>query len=91
MAWGKQSFTGEKRAFGAGYCYRSAAEFWLLATFGKPRQKVLNIWSLILTPVREHSRKPDQMRADIESLWDGPYCESLARERTQMQQLGQRA
>jgi N6-adenosine-specific RNA methylase IME4 len=63
----------------------------LLATFGKPRQKVLNIWSLILTPVREHSRKPDQMRADIESLWDRPYCESLARERAQMQQLGQRA
>ena len=38
-----------------------------------------------------HSRKPDQMRADIESLWDGPYCELLACERARMEQLGQRA
>ena len=29
-AWAKQSSTGEKWAFGTGYCFRSAAEFFLL-------------------------------------------------------------
>ena len=49
-AWAKQSSTGEKLALGTGYCYRSAAEFWLLATLGKPRQKVRNIRNYPLRP-----------------------------------------
>jgi N6-adenosine-specific RNA methylase IME4 len=80
-AWAKQSSTGEKWAFGTGYCYRSAAEFWLLGTLGTPRQKIRNVRNLIVAPVREHSRKPDKMRSDIESLWDGPYVELFAREK----------
>ena len=79
-AWAKQSSTGKAWHFGTGYCYRSATEFWLLGTLGKPRQKVKNIRNLIVAPVREHSRKPEQMRADIERLWDGPYLELFARE-----------
>lgn len=79
-AWAKQSSTGEKWAFGTGYCYRSAAEFWLLGTLGSPRQKVRNVRNLIVAPVREHSRKPDRMRQDIEALWEGPYCELFGRE-----------
>lgn len=79
-AWAKQSSTGQKWAFGTGYCYRSAAEFWLLGTRGAPNQKVRNVRNLIVAPVREHSRKPDQMRADCERLWDGPRVELFARE-----------
>lgn len=79
-AWAKRSKTGAKWAFGTGYCYRSAAEFWLLGTRGKPCQKAHNVRNLIVAPVREHSRKPDQMRGDIEALWDGPYAELFARE-----------
>jgi N6-adenosine-specific RNA methylase IME4 len=79
-AWAKQSSTGEKWAFGTGYCYRSAAEFWLLGTIGSPRQKVRNVRNLIVAPIREHSRKPDQMHTDIEALWDGPYCELFGRQ-----------
>ena len=37
------------------------------------------IRQLIVEPVREHSRKPDRVRADIEALFDGPYCELFAR------------
>lgn len=81
-AWAKQSSTGGKWAFGTGYCYRSAAEFWLLGTIGKPQQLVRNVRNLIVAPVREHSRKPDEMRRAIESLWDGPYVELFAREPT---------
>lgn len=78
-AWAKQSSTGKKWAFGTGYCYRSAAEFWLLGTLGNPRQRVRNVRNLIIAPIREHSRKPEQMRTDIERLWYGPYAELFSR------------
>jgi N6-adenosine-specific RNA methylase IME4 len=79
-AWAKQSSTGEKWAFGPGYCYRSAAEFWLLGTRGKPDQLVRNVRNLIVAPTREHSRKPDQMRADALRQFGGPAIELFARE-----------
>jgi N6-adenosine-specific RNA methylase IME4 len=79
-AWAKQSSTGAKWAFGTGYVYRSAAEFWIYGTRGKPRTLSRSIRNLIVAPVREHSRKPDQMRADIELLLPGPHCELFARE-----------
>ena len=78
-AWAKQSSTGEKLAFGTGYCYRSAAEFFLLGTRGKPKQLVRNVRNLILAPVRKHSQKPAQMHADLERLWPAPRCELFAR------------
>lgn len=79
-AWAKQSSTGEKWAFGTGYCYRSAAEFWLLGAVGKPKPRSRSVRNLIVAPVREHSRKPEQMRDDIERLFPGPYVELFARE-----------
>jgi N6-adenosine-specific RNA methylase IME4 len=80
-AWGKLSSTGEGLAFGTGYYYRSAAEFWLLGTIGQPVIRSRSIRNLILAPVQEHSRKPDQMHDDLERLFDGPYCELFARRR----------
>jgi N6-adenosine-specific RNA methylase IME4 len=79
-AWAKQSSTGNKWAFGPGYCYRSGAEFWLLGRVGKPKIKSRSERNLIVAPVREHSRKPDEMRAKIEAQFDGPYVELFARE-----------
>lgn len=79
-AWAKQSLGGFKWHFGTGYCYRSAAEFWLLGTLGSPKQKSRSIRNLIIAPVREHSRKPDEMRKNIEAQFDGPYVELFARE-----------
>ncbi|MDD4937377.1 MAG: MT-A70 family methyltransferase [Acidiphilium sp.] len=79
-AWAKQSSTGEKWAFGTGYCFRSAAEFFLLGTVGRPVQRSRSARNLIVAPVREHSRKPDQMRAMCEALWEGPRIEVFARE-----------
>lgn len=78
-AWAKQSSTGKKLAFGGGYILRSAAEFYIVATRGAPKRKSRSIRNLILAPVREHSRKPDQMHSDIEALYDGPYVELFAR------------
>ena len=79
-AWAKQSSTGTKWAMGTGYCYRSAAEFWVLGTRGTVRPLVRNARNLIVAPVREHSRKPDQMRTQCESLWPGPRCKLFARQ-----------
>ncbi|WP_081849000.1 MT-A70 family methyltransferase [Acidiphilium angustum] len=80
-AWAKQSATGDKWSFGPGYRFRSAAEFFLLGTIGNPPQKSRSVRNLIVAPVREHSRKPDEMRAMCEQLSDGPYIEVFARER----------
>lgn len=79
-AWAKQSSTGVKWAFGTGYIYRSAAEFYILGTIGKPKGLSRSIRNLIAAPVREHSRKPDQMHSDLEALFEGPRCELFARE-----------
>jgi N6-adenosine-specific RNA methylase IME4 len=80
-AWAKQGRAGGGWTFGTGYRYRSAAEFWLLGTMGQPTQKARNIRNLIVAPVREHSRKPDQMHEAIERQWPGPYVELFARHR----------
>lgn len=78
-AWAKQSKTGTKLAFGTGYVLRSAAEFFLVGTIGKPEIRSRSERNLILAPVREHSRKPDAMHEIVERLFAGPYCELFAR------------
>ncbi|WP_267382193.1 MULTISPECIES: MT-A70 family methyltransferase [unclassified Sphingomonas] len=80
-AWAKRSKTGQRWTFGTGYVFRSAAEFYLVGTIGKPRVTSRSIRNLIEAPVREHSRKPDQMHADVEALYAGPYAELFARQR----------
>lgn len=79
-SWGKLSSTGNAIHFGPGYWFRGAVEFYLLGTIGRPKRRSCSVRNLILAPVREHSRKPDQMRADIEKLFRGPYVELFARE-----------
>ncbi len=78
-AWAKQSSTGNAWAFGTGYCFRSAAEFFLLGTMGKPKVQSRSVRNLIVAPVREHSRKPDCQYEMVESLFAGPYAELFSR------------
>jgi N6-adenosine-specific RNA methylase IME4 len=35
----------------------------------------------VVAPVREHSRKPEELYTEIERLFEGPRCELFARER----------
>lgn len=79
-AWAKQSRSGEKDAFGTGYIYRSASEFWMLGTIGNPPVLSHSIRNLITAPIREHSRKPDQMHDDLARLYPGPRCELFGRQ-----------
>lgn len=68
---------------GLGYYTRSNAEYCLIGTRGKPgRPKNKGISSVIMSPIREHSRKPDIVRQYIMNMYDGPYLELFAREET---------
>ncbi len=80
-AWHKRTVTGNHDAFGTGYIYRSAFEPWLVGTKGSPEIRVRDVRNLLVEPVREHSRKPDRMRINIERQFHGPYAELFARER----------
>jgi N6-adenosine-specific RNA methylase IME4 len=65
---------------GLGYWTRANPEQCLLATRGRPSRKSRSVKRLIVSPRREHSRKPDEIYSRIEALCDGPYLELFARE-----------
>ena len=64
---------------GLGFWTRANPELCLLATRGKPRRLSAIVRKLIVSPRREHSRKPDEVYARIEALCEGPYLEMFAR------------
>lgn len=64
---------------GLGYWTRANTEPCLLATRGKPKRRSAGVRQGILSPRREHSRKPDEIYDRIEALVDGPYLELFAR------------
>ena len=80
--WVKSNPTGYGFFKGMGYYTRANSEPCLLATKGKSRKPAnRSVSALIYAPVREHSRKPDEQYAKIESLYpDGPYLELFARQ-----------
>lgn len=81
FTWMKTNRKSPSLFTGMGYWTRSNAEICLLATRGKPKRLAADVPSAILSPVREHSRKPDEIRDRIRRLVDGPYLEMFARER----------
>jgi N6-adenosine-specific RNA methylase IME4 len=64
---------------GLGHTTRKNTELCLLARRGSPRRKAKDVREVVLSPVREHSRKPDEVAARIERYCDGPYAELFAR------------
>ena len=67
---------------GTGYYTRSNPEMCLIGTRGKtPPRKSRKVRQLVISPRREHSRKPDEVNARIEELFDGPYLEMFCRRR----------
>lgn len=65
---------------GLGFTTRKNAEFCLLARRGNARRIAKDVREIILSPVREHSRKPDETRIRIERYCAGPYLELFSRE-----------
>lgn len=65
---------------GLGFTTRKNAEFCLLARRGAAKRAAKNVRELILSPRREHSRKPDEAYERIERYAVGPYLELFARQ-----------
>jgi len=65
---------------GTGYWTRANPEQCLLFTRGKPKRLSASVEKLIVSPRREHSRKPDEQYERIEALAAGPYLEMFARQ-----------
>lgn len=64
-----------------GYWTRQQTEQCYLFTRGHPRCQSHAVRQAIVTPRREHSRKPDEIYPRIEALLPGPRCELFARHR----------
>jgi len=79
FTWVKTTTTG-KYCFGGGNWTRNNPEMCLLATRGKIKRLDASVRELVISPRREHSRKPDEVRDSIIQLCgDLPRCELFCR------------
>ncbi len=83
LAWEWIKFNPDtgKYAFGCGYGTRKNVEPCLLARKGSPKLRDRSVRDFMMSPRREHSRKPDEQYDRIMSMYDGPYLEMFARHR----------
>lgn len=65
---------------GMGYTTRKNAEFCLLGRRGAPKRLAKDVREVILSPRREHSRKPDEFYSRVEAYCAGPRLELFARQ-----------
>lgn len=65
---------------GTGYTTRKNAEDCLLFRRGAPQRLAADIHEVILSPIREHSRKPDAAYDRIRRFCPGPHLELFSRE-----------
>lgn len=81
FTWVKQNKKSDTLFMGMGNWTRANAELCLLAVKGKPKRLNAGVHSVIISPVEEHSKKPDQVRDRIVSLCgDVPKIELFARQ-----------
>lgn len=79
FTWVKTNPSGEGWHMGQGYWTRANPEQCWLATKGAPKRLYADVHQLIVAPVMEHSRKPDEWLDRIERLTEGDYLELNAR------------
>jgi N6-adenosine-specific RNA methylase IME4 len=63
-----------------GFTTRKGTEICLLARKGTPHRHAKDVHEVILCPVREHSRKPDEAYARVQRHCAGPYLDLYGRE-----------
>jgi N6-adenosine-specific RNA methylase IME4 len=79
FVWIKQNASGNGLHTGNGYWTRANSEVCLLATRGSPCRLAEDVHQIVMTPVGEHSAKPEEVRRRIERLVPGPYLELFGR------------
>jgi len=77
--WIKLNANGKGLHCGNGYGTRSNPEPCLLAKIGNPLRLDGGVHSVVMTPVGEHSEKPDEVYHRMQRLYPGPYLELFAR------------
>lgn len=83
FTWVKLNKRDLRPFIGLGYYTRSNPEMCLIARKGNPpRPRDRSISQVVMSPIREHSRKPDIIRTNIEKMYAGPYLELFARTQT---------
>ena len=81
FVWLKQNRKSPGWFYGLGFWTRGNAEVCLLATRGHPKRQAANVHQFIISPVREHSRKPEEAREKIVALMGNlPRVELFARQ-----------
>jgi N6-adenosine-specific RNA methylase IME4 len=73
------AFTRKHLHKGMGLTTRKNPEDCWLLRIGKPKIRSRNVDELIMAPLREHSRKPDETRDRIIQFCPGPYAELFSR------------
>lgn len=82
FTWIKTNPKNGKPFFGVGYYSKSNAEVCLLGMKGQLKPVSNKVSSVVISPRREHSRKPDEVRSRIVELFgDLPRIELFAREK----------
>ena len=81
--WVKTNKNNGKPFFGIGYYTKSNSECCLIGVKGKPKVIDNTVSQIVMTPRREHSRKPKEVKDNIVKLMgDLPRIELFAREKT---------
>lgn len=82
FVWVKTNKLNAKPFIGLGRYTRANAEICLLATKGKLARRKANVHSIIMTPIQEHSKKPNEVRRRIvQLLGDLPRIELFSRQK----------
>ena len=81
FVWVKKNRKQGGNFMGLGAYTRANAEVCLLATRGHPKRQAANVHQFIISPIQEHSRKPEEARDKIVALMgDVPRVELFARQ-----------
>lgn len=81
FVWLKKNKRADSWFYGMGFWTRSNAEICILATKGHPQRIDKSIHQFIISPIEEHSKKPDEARERIVRLMgDVPRVELFARQ-----------
>lgn len=81
FVWVKQNKKSPSLFWGMGYWTRANAEICVIATKGSPKRLSAGVHQVVLSPVEEHSKKPDEVRERIVQLMgDVPRIELFARQ-----------
>ena len=82
FVWLKQNRKSPTWFYGLGYWTRGNAEICLLAKRGNPKRHSASVHQFIISPIEQHSKKPDVTRDKIVELADDlPRVELFARQK----------